>query len=92
MMPEDVSGQSVPKPSKTARERCYDEIVSGVKVGMARYYSEYPERLADERSNEAVAWSTRGIQRVLLILDKYAIEDLPNPAQEPAPPNSRRSR
>lgn len=67
---------------KTARERCYEEIVTEVKMGLSRFYAEYPERLGDERSTDAVSWSTRGVTRILRILDKYSIEHLPNPAQE----------
>ncbi len=70
-------------PARTARARCYAEIVASVKEGFARYLLEYPERLGDERNNDAQAWSLRGLTRVIKILDRYAITDLDNPAQEP---------
>ncbi len=55
------------------RQRCYDEIAAMAKAGLDRYYLEYPERLADGRSDDALAWSLRGIHRVFKILDGYAI-------------------
>lgn len=72
-------------PPKSAREQAYEELMAEAKRGLSRYYGEYPERLGDERSNDAVAWSTRGMARVLKILDRYAIEHLPNRAQGPKP-------
>jgi hypothetical protein len=72
----------------TARERCYAEIVNVAPEALARYYAEYPERLLDERAREAQAWSVRGMKRILLILDKYEITDIPNRAQ-PTPKPSR---
>ena len=71
-----------PPDQRSARQRAYDEIVAEAKSGLSRYYAEYPDRLADERSRDAVAWSTRGISRVLRILDRYEISDLPNDAQK----------
>ena len=55
------------------RQRCYDEIEAMAKAGLDRYYMEYPERLSDERSDDALAWSLRGIHRVFKILDGYEI-------------------
>lgn len=55
------------------RQRCYDEIEAMTKAALDRYYMEYPERLADGRSGDALAWSLRGIHRVFRILDGYAI-------------------
>lgn len=43
------------------------------KEGLARYYQEYPDVIGDERSKEAIAWSTRGVERVLRVLDRYEI-------------------
>lgn len=56
-----------------ARQRCYDEIEAMTKAALDRYYTEFPERLSDERSDDALAWSLRGIHRVFKILDGYAI-------------------
>lgn len=56
-----------------ARQECYDTIIKAAKEGLARYYQEYPELIGDERSKEAIAWSTRGVERVLRILDGYTI-------------------
>lgn len=58
-----------------ARKRAYEEIVRVAKEGLARYYAEFPERLGDERANDALAWSMRGIGRVLRVLDAYEIRD-----------------
>ncbi len=55
------------------RQRCYDEITAMAKAGLDRYYAEYPERLGDGRSDDALAWSLRGIHRVFKILDGYQI-------------------
>lgn len=55
------------------RQRCYDQIAAMAKAGLDRYYAEYPERLGDGRSDDALAWSLRGIHRVFKILDGYEI-------------------
>lgn len=55
------------------RQQCYAEIEAMAKAALDRYYMEYPERLADERSDDAIAWSLRGIHRVFKILDRYDI-------------------
>ncbi len=59
----------------TARERLRAEIVAIVKDGLKRYYQEFPERVADERSADALAWSWRGAARVLAAIDRYEIRD-----------------
>lgn len=64
---------------KSARERCYAEIVADMKGSFARYLQEFPERLGDARNKDAVDWSTRGLERILKILDRYSIEDAPAP-------------
>lgn len=58
-----------------ARKRVYSQIVALAKEGHARYYAEFPERLADERSTEALSWSMRGIGRIIRVLDEYDIRD-----------------
>ncbi|MCA1669690.1 MAG: hypothetical protein LC793_20330 [Thermomicrobia bacterium] len=55
------------------RQRCYDEIEAMTKAALDRYYTEFPERLSDGRSDDALAWSLRGIYRIFGILDKYTI-------------------
>lgn len=62
----------------TARERLRAEIVAVVKEGLKRYYQEFPERVADERSGDALAWSWRGAKRVLDVIDRYEIRDKRN--------------
>jgi hypothetical protein len=56
-----------------ARQQCYATIEAMAKAGLDRYYAEYPERLGDGRSDDALAWSLRGIHRVFKILDGYEI-------------------
>lgn len=65
------------------RQRCYDEISAMTKAALDRYYMEYPERLADERSADALAWSLRGIHRVFKILDGYEIGPKAGAPDEP---------
>ena len=55
--------------------------MADMKAGLSRYYAEHSDRLGDTRSGDAVAWSTRGIKRILLLLDGYDIQDLQNRAQ-----------
>lgn len=55
------------------RQRCYDQIEVMTKAALDRYYIEFPDRLSDRRSDDALAWSLRGIHRVFKILDGYAI-------------------
>ncbi len=62
----------------TARERLRAEIVAVVKDGLKRYYQEFPERVADERAADALAWSWRGAKRVLGAIDHYEIRDKRN--------------
>ena len=57
--------------NKTERQVLYDRIVVEAKDGLARYYQEFPDRLGDQRAEDALAWSLRGIQRILKILDEY---------------------
>ncbi|MCA1666776.1 MAG: hypothetical protein LC793_05120 [Thermomicrobia bacterium] len=57
----------------SAREKCYVEIEAMTKAALDRYYTEFPERLSDGRSDDALAWSLRGIHRIFAILDKYSI-------------------
>ena len=57
--------------NKTERQLLYDRIVVSVKDGLARYYEEFPDRLGDARAEDALAWSLRGTQRILKILDEY---------------------
>ncbi len=59
----------------TARERLRAEIVVLVKDGLKRYYQEFPERVADDRAADALAWSWRGAKRVLDVIDRYEIRD-----------------
>ncbi len=65
-------------PKGTARERLRGEIVVIVKDGLKRYYQEFPERVADERAADALAWSWRGAKRVLDAIDRYEIRDKRN--------------
>ena len=60
---------------KTARERLRSEIVKVMTEAFKRYAAEFPERIDDERNADAVAWSYRGLQRILHALDKYEIRD-----------------
>ncbi len=59
--------------------------MNDMKAGVARYYTEYPDRLSDTRSVDAVAWSMRGMRRVLQILEQYDIQDRPQGVGKPAP-------
>lgn len=58
-----------------ARKRAYEAIVQVAKEGLARYYAEFPERLGDDRAAEALAWSMRGVARIIRVLDQYDIRD-----------------
>lgn len=61
-------------PKKTpaeVRTKLYNMLLTDVETSLQRYYAEFPERLGDDRSNDAINWSTRGIQRILRILDNY---------------------
>ncbi len=58
-------------PTKTERQQLYDRIVIEAQAGLSRYYSEFPERTGDARAEDALAWSLRGIGRILKILDEY---------------------
>lgn len=60
-----------------ARKRAYEQIVAVVKEGLARYYAEFPDRLGDERAGDALAWSMRGVARIIRVLDEYDIRDRP---------------
>lgn len=60
-----------------ARQRAYEQIVTLAKEGLARYYQEFPERLGDDRASDALAWSMRGIGRIVRVLDQYDIRDRP---------------
>lgn len=60
-----------------ARKRCYEQVVTSAKEGLARYYAEFPERLGDERAADALAWSMRGVTRIIRVLDQYDIRDKP---------------
>ena len=59
--------------TKQAREQLYAAIMAEAEEGLRRYYQEYPERLADARSADAMAWSQRGVHRILRLLDGYDI-------------------
>lgn len=61
----------------TARERLRQAMVQEAKDGLARYYHEFPERIGDERATDALAWSLRGVQRMVRLLDQYDIRDKP---------------
>ncbi len=65
-----------------ARKRAYAQIVTIAKEGLARYYAEFPERLGDERAADALAWSMRGVGRMIRVLDGYDIRDRPRPKGE----------
>ncbi len=66
---------------KTARQRCYEAIKADMMGGVSRYYAEFPHWLGDDRSQRAIDWSTRGMERVLRILDGYDVQDLPDHTQ-----------
>ncbi len=65
-----------------ARKRAYEQIVTIAKEGLARYYAEFPELIGDERAKDALAWSMRGIGRIIRVLDQYDIRDRPRPKGE----------
>ncbi len=82
--PEPYLPEATPaERKKPARQRCYEAMKADMLAGVSRYYAEHSDRLGDERSGDAIAWSTRGIDRILRILDGYAISDLDNRAQAP---------
>lgn len=60
-----------------ARQRAYEQIVTIAKEGLARYYQEFPDRLGDDRAADALAWSMRGVARLIRVLDQYDIRDRP---------------
>ncbi len=63
--------------AESARNRLAQAIVTEAKDGLARYYFEFPERLGDERAADALAWSLRGVGRIVRLLDHYEIRDKP---------------
>ncbi len=65
-----------------ARKQAYEQIVAIAKEGLARYYAEFPERLGEERAADALAWSMRGIGRIIRVLDQYDIRDRPRTKAE----------
>lgn len=69
-----------------ARKRAYEQIVTVAKEGLARYYAEFPERLGDERAADALAWSMRGVGRMIRVLEQYEIRDRPKPKVEEEAP------
>ncbi len=69
-----------------ARKRAYEQIVAVAKEGLARYYAEFPERLGDERAADALAWSMRGVGRMIRVLEQYEIRDRPKPKVEEEAP------
>lgn len=70
---EEVAEEIPEEEAPTAREACYREILKVPLHGMARYYQEFPERIKDKRADDALEWSTRGITRIIGILDGYEI-------------------
>ncbi len=60
-----------------SRKRCYEQLVAVAREGLARYYAEFPDRLGDERAADALAWSMRGVGRMIRVLDQYDIRDKP---------------
>ncbi len=63
--------------TNAVRRRCYEEIVALAVKGLEHYYRIYPERIGDERADDARRWSTDGIEGVIRILDTYDIRDKP---------------
>ncbi len=80
-LPETPPAQS----TQNARQRCYEAIKADMLAGVSRYYAEHSQRLGDERSADAIAWSRRGMERILLILNGFEIQDLPDRTKETAP-------
>ncbi len=72
-----------PPPGGDARQRCYAALVAEMQAGIAWYYGVHKDRLGDARSDDAVAWSELGLQRLLKVLDDYDIRDFPDHAQVP---------
>ncbi len=70
----------------TARRKCYDAINQSVRDGFARYYAEFPERLGDERAQDALEWALRGVARIYGILDQYDITERSPTSRASAPP------
>ena len=64
-----------------ARKRLAEDIVRVAKEGLARYYAEFPERIGDERAADALAWSMRGVGRILRLLDNYDVRDRAKPTE-----------
>jgi hypothetical protein len=52
-----------------------------MKDGIGAYYREFPDRMFDDRSSLALKHSMAGLECILLILDKYAIDRLPEPRE-----------
>lgn len=69
-----------------ARKRAYGQIVVIAKEGLARYYAEFPERIGDERATDALAWSMRGIARIIRVLDEFDIRERPSRVKEASEP------
>lgn len=57
--------------ARGVREELYERLMAEAEEGLRRYYAEYPERANDLRSADAIAWSQRGLRRVLRCLDEY---------------------
>ncbi len=60
-----------------ARKRLYAQVVAIAKEGLGRYYAEFPDRIGDERAADALAWSMRGVGRLIKVLEQYDIRDKP---------------
>lgn len=58
----------------TCRAQCYAEIKAAMKAGIRAYYEEFPERIGDVRSNDAIKHSLKGLAAIFAVLDKYEIQ------------------
>jgi hypothetical protein len=63
--------------NETARQQCYQRLREVMKQQIQEYYRGHPDRLMDERSEEAIKYSVEGLKAMFAILDQYLIEEKP---------------
>lgn len=63
------------------RAQCYAEIRTAMKNGIRAYYEEFPERIGDVRSNDAIKHSMKGLAAIFEVLDKYDIQKKKDPGK-----------
>lgn len=59
--------------SGSAKAELARRTVEVVKAALQRYSLEFPDRIGDDRNADALAWSYRGIDRIIKLFDEYDI-------------------